>query len=189
MDDARILIRDALQASDVSREELAAALHISVPSLGRLLRCERQLKAVERDTAFSMLSIERQETSATNVRELPVIGLIAAGNWSEAVSQPLGQVWTDAGGRNSFALRVDGDSMDQIAPPGALIVVDPDDKDLIDGKSYAVMNSASEATFKRFRINPARMEPVSSNTNHRTIVIGRDEFRTVGRAVRVIVDL
>lgn len=188
MTDDRDLIRDTLAASGLSREDLADALKTSVPSVGRLLRGERQLKAAERDAAFAFLSIAGEDIS-NKVRELPIIGMIAAGNWTEAVTQPLGQIWTAAGGKNSFALQVDGDSMDQIAAPGALIVVDPDDRDLIDGKAYAVMNDAGEATFKRFKINPARLEPASSNRTHQTIVIGRDGFRIVGRAVRVIADL
>lgn len=188
MADDRILMRDALAASDKTREDLAAALKISVPSVGRLLRGERQLKARERDAAFAFLSIEGDPLGGS-VRELPIIGMISAGNWSEAISQPLGQIWTAAGGSNSFALRVDGDSMDQIAASGALIVIDPDDRDLIDGKAYAVMNSEADATFKRFRVNPARLEPVSSNAAHQAIIIGRDGFRIIGRAVRVIADL
>ncbi len=31
--------------------------------------------------------------------------------------------------------------------------------------------------------------PVSSNTDHKTIILGREGFRIIGRAVKVIADL
>lgn len=190
MDD-RIRIRDAMESGSISREALAEVLGVSVPSIGRLLRCDRELKARERDKAFQFLGLSGRaaEPLAPDARQVPIIGLIAAGNWSDAISQPLGFTWTDRGGKSSFALQVDGDSMDQIAPPGALIIIDPDDRDLLDGKAYAVMNDMGETTFKTFRVDPARLEPASSNKTHCTIVLGRDGFRIIGRAVKIVADL
>ena len=190
MDD-RILIRDAMEKAGISREAFAEALGVSTPSVGRLLRCERELKAIERDKAYDLLNLRAAPSEPTKAdgRKVPVIGTIAAGNWAEAISAPLGFAWTDRGGKNAFALQIDGDSMDQIAAPGALIIIDPDDRDLLDGKAYAVMNDMGDTTFKRFRIDPARLEPASFNKSHSTIVLGRDEFRIVGRAVKILADL
>lgn len=54
--DDRDRIKDAFETRpDLTREWLAAAMKISVPSLGRLLRKERELGASERDRAFVAL--------------------------------------------------------------------------------------------------------------------------------------
>ena len=58
----------------------------------------------------------------------------------------------------------------------------PDDFELRDGKFYAVMKDG-ETTFKRFRANPARLEPCSSNPAHGAIAIGREPFTVIGRVV------
>lgn len=185
MDD-RDRISQALAALSVSREALAEALSVSVPSVGRLLRKERTLKAGERDAAFRFLQIEE---SGERPRMIPVIGLIAAGAWADAVQEPLGYTWTPFGGPNAFALRVDGDSMDHIVMPGANVIIDPDDRALRDGKAYAVMNSLGEATFKTFRNDPARFEPASRNPKHTTIRVGEDGFTVIGRAIGSVTEM
>lgn len=118
----------------------------------------------------------------TPVRRVPLIGTIAAGNWREAIEDPLSLVPCESGGPNTFALIADGDSMDQIVPPGGRIYIDPDDFALRDGKFYAVMKDG-ETTFKRYRASPARLEPCSTNPAHRPIEIGREPFTVIGRVV------
>lgn len=185
MDD-RDRISQALTAAGIKREALAAALGVHVASIGRLLRKERLLKADERDAAFRFLGIVE---NAQPVKVLPVIGLIAAGSWADAVQEPLGFIYSPYGGANAFALRVDGDSMDKVAMPGASIIIDPDERELRDGKAYAVMNELGEATFKTFRNDPARFEPASNNPNHTTIRIGEDGFTVIGRALGSVTEL
>ena len=73
------------------------------------------------------------------------------------------------------------------APKGALIVVNPLDKDLIDKRLYVFKNGSHEATFKRYRCSdgPVRLEPCSHNDVHQTI-FPHDELRVVGRVVQII---
>ena len=82
---------------------------------------------------------------------------------------------------DSFVVRVDGDSMDQVAQAGEQVIVDPRDLDLIAGKYYVVRNSEGQTTFKQYCDNPARLAPCSSNPRHQTIFIGREGFTLVGR--------
>src|SRR3546814_10331275 len=49
-----------------------------------------------------------------------------------------------------FALFIDGDSIDKIAPDGATIIVDPSDKLLVDRALYLMMNGTGGATVKLF---------------------------------------
>lgn len=122
------------------------------------------------------------ELGVAPVRRVPLIGTIAAGNWREAIEDPLSLVPCESGGANTFALLVDGDSMDRLVPPGGRIYIDPDDFALRDGKYYAVMRGG-ETTFKRFRASPARLEPCSTNPAHLVIEIGREPFTVIGRVV------
>src|SRR3546814_3249207 len=61
-----------------------------------------------------------------------------------------------------FALFIDGDSIDKIAPDGATIIVDPSDKLLVDRALYLMMNGTGGATVKLFFSDPARSEEHTS---------------------------
>lgn len=121
-------------------------------------------------------------------RMVPVLGKIAAGNWREAIESgslhaPVGYIPAPYGSSNSYALQPDGDSMDLVVPDGGIIVIDPQQIELRDGNIYAVMNDEGESTFKRFRADPPRLEPCSSNPNHQAIALGREPFRVLGRVI------
>ena len=86
--------------------------------------------------------------------------------------------------RNTLiALRVVGSSMNRIAPEGSLIIVDYADRTLVSGQFY-VLKHDGQATFKRFRSDPARLEPDSTEP-HDTVFI-RGETEVVGRVIQVI---
>ena len=122
-------------------------------------------------------------------KHVPLVGRIAAGKWKEAVEdfEQLVPIPDGICGPNAFALRPDGDSMDRLvgedAGEDSFIVVDPDERDLLDGKAYAVSNSDGETTFKRFRSTPPRLEPCSRNEEHKPIIIGHEPFTIIGRVV------
>ena len=118
-----------------------------------------------------------------NLRFVPLVGHIACGNWREAVEHADGMVPSVAPGVNVFALKALGDSMNELIQDDGYIYVDPDDRDLIDGKIYAVMNGEGETTAKRYRASPARLVPCSTNPAHGEIVIGGGNFTVVGRVV------
>lgn len=86
-----------------------------------------------------------------------------------------------------FALKVLGDSMDRIAPDGAIIYVNGRDRILLPDQFY-VFHSTEGATFKRYATNPKRLEPFSTNPVHRTI-FPKGEVRVIGRVRRVVTDL
>lgn len=117
------------------------------------------------------------------VRMVPLIGKIAAGNWREAIQDPDGYIPAAVRSGNAFALKAEGDSMNLVVGEGAVIVVDPDQPDLLDGRLYAVMNSSGDTTFKRYRSHPPTLEPVSTNPEHKPIAIGREPFTVLGRVI------
>lgn len=135
--------------------------------------------------ALGINPVELISDAASQVRLVPVIGHVSAGQWAEAIEDPLDwlPIPGTIGGPKAFALKPKGDSMDQLAGDGEFIVVDPDQIDLIPGRAYIVTNGSGEATFKRYRADPPRLEPDSSNPDHKPILIGREPFLIVGRVI------
>lgn len=86
-----------------------------------------------------------------------------------------------------IALRVVGSSMNRIAAEGCIIIVDFGDKVLVTGRYYVVKHNG-QATFKRYRSDPNRLEPDSTEA-HETVFIDDDEFEIVGRVIQVINNL
>lgn len=117
--------------------------------------------------------------------QIPVIGMVAAGNWREAVQETTDYIAAPVAARRAFGLVVEGDSMDKVTPEGSTVLIDPDDCDLRDGDYYVVQNGDGEATFKRFRAEPARLEPCSNNPSHTVIMLGNKPFTITGRVVGV----
>lgn len=121
---------------------------------------------------------------ANHLRMVPIVGHIACGNWQEAIENADGMVpAVFPGGPNLFALKAQGDSMSALIQDGGYVYVDPDDRDLIDGKVYAIMNGDGETTVKRYRANPARLSPCSANPAYVDIVVGNNHFNVIGRVV------
>ncbi|TZG28591.1 LexA family protein [Sphingomonas montanisoli] len=183
-------------------EQLAAkisAQNNEVVHFTTLAKIEKSMRTISLDWIFKICValgvdpgevLDQQLDRQKPLRTIPLIGQIAAGNWREAVldSTELAAVPVSTSS-SAFALELVGDSMDLIAPPGSLIVVDPEDGDLRDGKVYAIMNSEHEATFKRFRADPMRLEPVSSNPDHKPIPLGKVPFTVIGRVIYSIAAL
>lgn len=87
-----------------------------------------------------------------------------------------------------IALRVVGDSMDRISPPESIIFVDRKDQVLVPNACYVISNGDGEATYKRFRPNPMRFEPVSTNPEHEPIYPTREPL-IVGRVKKSVLDM
>lgn len=87
-----------------------------------------------------------------------------------------------------FALTVEGDSMDRISPPGSIIFVNRRDKKLVPNACYVIANEAGHATYKRYRPNPERFEPVSVNPAHDAIYPD-GAVTIIGRVMKTTLDL
>jgi repressor LexA len=101
--------------------------------------------------------------NAVPSRKVPLVGKIAQGNWREAIEDPLALIPTTKGGPNTF--------------------IDPDDREMVDKKYYAMLRAGGETTFKQFRTDPLRLEPCSNNKDHKTMLIGEEALTTIGRVV------
>lgn len=125
-------------------------------------------------------------------RAVPLVSWVSAGALALADGQQetLGTVYEtglDSGG-HWVALRVVGDSMDRISPPDSIIFVDMNDKALVPNACYVILNCEGEATYKRFRSNPMRFEPVSTNPAHETMFF-TDPPKVLGRVKKSTIQM
>jgi len=185
-------VRAARNAFDISQAELAERLGTTKATISKIENsaiqpslewAERLAKALHTDVA--VLAGIADAATLSNVTLVPVIGMIAAGNWREAIQTPEEHIAVASAKPHMFALRIYGDSIDKVAPDGSYVTIDPTMPALVDGGLYAVQNGEGEATIKRFRRGPDRLEPESSNPAHQTIKLGNEPITIIGRATSV----
>jgi repressor LexA len=189
------IIRAIREARGMTQEQLAAAVGSNHSTIGRLETGRRRLTKewmVRLARALNCDPSEFLADGATGLVSAPLIDWVAAGAPLEpADPYPVGGATTTllvAHRRDSvIALRVVGDSIDRVVPEGGIVFVDYRDKNLVDRKFY-VIRAGREATVKRYRAQPPRFEPFSSNPEHATI-FGPSEVQIVGRVFRAQVDL
>lgn len=123
---------------------------------------------------------------------VPLLSWVSAGRMSfpDVADETIGTV--EEGGLDPegdwIALKVVGDSMDRISPPESIIFVDRNDKVLVPNACYVISNGDGEATYKRFRSNPMRFEPVSTNPSHEPIYPAREPL-IVGRVKKSTIQM
>lgn len=89
-----------------------------------------------------------------------------------------------------IALRVEGDSMDRISPPDSLIFVNTRDRLLVPNACYVFSDGNGGTTYKRWRPNPNRLEPVSTNPDHEPLFVAEGaEPGVIGRVRRSVLEM
>ncbi len=198
LEDARFRIQQLRKERGLTQEELAARIAedsasrfsggVHLTSISKIENGKTRLTLDWVGAIARALKVTPHEIiGPASIRFVPWIGQIAAGNWSEAIEHPSGYIpaAADVGGPNCFALQPVGDSMDRIVVEGGWIIVDPDQRDLIDRKLYAVRNAEGETTFKQYQADPPALLPCSSNPAHQPIPLGREPFTVIGRVTWV----
>lgn len=118
------------------------------------------------------------------VTAVPIISWVQAGapNLAEIVADAPNMYLANLPPGEWLALRVEGDSMDRISPPGSTVVVNRKQRALVPNACYVVADDHGAGTYKRFRANPPRLEPVSTNPDHEPIFLSEQfEPRVIGR--------
>lgn len=175
------LVKQRMKALGVTQTQLAREMGLNQSAISNMLKGDRQVKVHEASFIYRRLGIE----TAALVAFVPVIGISSAGNWREAIELSAGKVMAprDAVGTRAFAVEVSGDSMELLLPSGTYAVVDPDQTQLYNEKVYLIENGEHETQIKLYRSNPARFEPASRNETHKTITLGENNVRVIGRVV------
>ena len=180
----REAVRHALRSKNIKHEQFAQTVGLTHTSaLAKILNGTRRVKVEEAARIYRELGLIGIEHRGT--RSIPLIGFASAGSWREAVEMSIGRmiVPENVVGKRAFAIEVQGDSMNELIENGGWIVIDPDDKVLVSGKSYLLQTPDYETTVKRYRANPAQFEPVSNNPEHKPFLAADRDFAVLGRVV------
>lgn len=177
---------------------LARAAGVSQQLISQLERGEnsstKELPAIAFALGVSVHEIDEAYTpDVTGVPTtlIPLISWVSAGAMTRdsVADEALGTIRVaDLPPGDWIALRVKGDSMDRISPPDSTIVINRKDKALVTNACYVIADDNGDATYKRFRANPMRFEPVSTNKDHETIFPDHEPL-IVGRVRRSMIDM
>ena len=153
------------------------------------------------DTIFAIAHVLQTSASwilegfgSPESRQVPLVSWVSAGSLAQPevpvedlAHLPMIQA-PDLPDGEWIALRVVGDSMDRISPPESVIFVNRRDKRLIPNGCYVIAGEDGEATYKRFRPDPMRFEPVSINTEHEAIFPDAEPI-IIGRVRKTMLDM
>lgn len=137
-------------------------------------------------TGYLPVNIEPVELG--KARAVPVVSWVTAGRWHEVVDpyEPgVAEDWviTEEKGRNVFALRVKGDSMEPEFKEGEIIIVNPHLQ--VEPGDYVIFkNDDDEVTFKQLkRYNDIYvLHPL--NPSYPDIVLSKEQrYRIIGKVV------
>jgi SOS-response transcriptional repressor LexA len=122
------------------------------------------------------------------LHRIPVVTWVVAGKWKEVcdVFKPGdADEWidSDVSGRNVFALRVVGDSMEPEFKEGEVIIVNPH-VEAVPNDFVVVKNKNEESTFKQLKRYGPRWVLHPLNPRYHDLEVKRGDFRIIGRVVK-----
>jgi len=176
-------------------EALADAVGLSYSQISRFESGDREPRVSEIERIAGVFGV----TAAVMIGEVvptPLVSWVSAGDpkVADAVLETDDTPKVYAPGLDPrgdwIALRVEGTSMDRISPPDSIILVNRRDKRLVPNACYVIsLDEEGEATYKRYRPDPERFEPVSTQ-DHETLYFPQSSApRIIGRVRRTILDL
>jgi SOS-response transcriptional repressor LexA len=192
-------LQPAMDAKGIGPTALAAAVGTSKQNIARWADQERKLPMEWAEEIARCLDIDLAALVLPQAGPLgaPLISWVNAG----ALKAPSAVIEVgeaklayahglDAKGE-WIALQVEGDSMDRISPPESIIFINRRDRRLVANACYVIADAeGGQASYKRFRPNPDRWEPVSTNSEHEPIFVkkGREPM-IVGRVRKTLLSM
>lgn len=196
-DAARLMVEEMLTKTGWSPSRLAKEAKVAHTTVTRLLDNASQhapnintlLKLAHAAGSNIARLTELGASNSLGTERVPVISWVQAGAMAESTDPyPPGHadeyVYVTYESNNMISLRVSGTSINQIAQDGAHLIVDLNDRELVDRKLY-VFRQNDETTVKIYRPDPPRLVPASTEAIHETI-FPEGEIEVVGRVVLVM---
>lgn len=176
-------IKLELRRRNLTQRDLAEAVGMSENHLSKSLAGKRQFKLSEMDAIRAELT---PDDVAARIPTIPLLGKVPAGKPQEALEYLVRHISAPDPETppNAYALIVSGSSMNLVVPDGTVIIIDPDDKALWPGRRYVVgTEEEHRTTFKEFQADPARLVPVSSDDEHKDMLLGSEPIVILGRVI------
>lgn len=190
-------IREWRERRDLTLAELGSLVSTSAQQIHRLEQGQRQLTEDWMRRLSRALRCEIVDILTTDNVMLvnkPLVTTIIVGWGDLAAFDPQAGLdetadWLEVSylRKTLVALAVVDDTMNRVAPKAAHIVVDYEDRKLIDGKYYVITENGTDFLFRRFRGNPPRFE--THTTGDIQTVFQTETLIIYGRVVQVIHDL
>lgn len=191
-------LRRLRKLAGLSQTALAAKAGVSQQLISQLERGENE-KTLELPALAGALGVgvheidEDYTPDASGIPTLvvPILSWVSAGAMTQdnVADEAIGTIrFADLPSGDWIALRVRGDSMDRISPPDSTILVNRRDKALVANACYVIADENGDATYKRYRPDPMRFEPVSTNDRHVPIFPDQEPL-IVGRVRRSMIDM
>ena len=171
-----------------SLEEIAA--HFGLSSVATVHKHVQNLveKGLLRKSWNRSRSLELVAQGTNGVREVPLLGAVAAGVPIEAVAtdDSIAVPEEMVGNQPCYALRVQGDSMtgDHIVD-GDLVLLEPRTEPR-NGETVVALIERSDVTLKRFHLDGDRVRLVPANPEHRPMEFPADEVEVQGVVVGLV---
>lgn len=188
-----------LNERSISQAELGRKIDASRQNIGRWVSGQRKIPEEYGEKIAKLLDVTKADVmfeDGSEIASVPIISWVSAGEFSEIVA---GDQLHDAPHVAAFGLPangdwvafvVEGDSMDRISPPESIIFVDMHDQRLVPNACYIVSDDNGALTYKRFRPDPDRFEPVSVNSEHEPIFVSSgSEPVVIGRVRRSLLSM
>jgi SOS-response transcriptional repressor LexA len=192
-------LAEALEKSGMSAAELARKAETAPQNVYRFAKEERELTKPWAELFAPWLGFRPADLifgdGGGEIRRVPLISPIAAGKWMEmpsmmASDEPHRWASERLPHGDWIAFEVLGDSMNVVAPDGSIVFANRQERELVSGGLFAICQSDGDATFKRYRSSPHRLEPMSTNPAHETIYFDdTGKIDVIGRVKKVVNDL
>lgn len=120
-----------------------------IAALANVLQCDALWLATGKESGGNVTNVDHGQGN-----RVPLISFVAAGSWTDAVDNYApgdGEAWVETTvpvKRHTYALRVEGDSMEPRFPNGAILIVEPE-AEAKSGSFVIMRQNGTDATFKQ----------------------------------------
>lgn len=187
-------IKDLLTQSGVTQAYLAELLGRTPAVITNLFNNDRRLQLEEAEKISERFGVPIDFVLYGNSGGVPVMRVYICGSVPGGLPEECPETYNEGhiyypirgNPQKIIALKVRGNSMNNIAADGSYVIVDTSRTNHVDLDGKPVIAYANgECTFKRLYLNPTVLVPDSTDKTHRPIILN-GEWRIVGAVVGVI---